>query len=114
MTAKSTLALLFLLSITANVYSQQINNRLEKSSDETLPTHNSGLRSSSESLSANGVTPCGGGSAVVVASGGCSPIYNWYSDSSATNLVVSNDTLITDPLYADSTFFTFNIYVPIQ
>ena len=50
-------------------------------------------------------TPCGGGPTTLVASGGCSNSYNWYSDSLGTNLLVSDDSLTTAPLTSDTTFY---------
>ncbi len=51
------------------------------------------------------IAPCDGGPTTLVASGGCSTVFNWYSDSAATNLLVSNDSLTTSALMNDTTFY---------
>lgn len=57
----------------------------------------------SYSMTNNVVANCGGGIDTIVAGSGCA--FGWYSDSLGTNLITSNDSLITGSLTNDTTFY---------
>jgi hypothetical protein len=67
------------------------------------PTSYNYHESKSYTLSGNTVLPCDSGSTTLSVTGACS--YEWFSDSLATNLIISNSDLVTPMLYNDTTFY---------
>lgn len=63
------------------------------------------------SISNNGV-PCDGGIDTLVASGGCG--YFWSTDSLMSNIISSNDTLITGNLVNDTSFYVGTVEVALD
>ena len=61
------------------------------------------LRVGSLTVNGTSVTTCDTGSTILVGTGACS--YNWFADSAGTNLITSNDSLVTPMLTSDTTFY---------